>query len=43
MCALVKYIKITRKRHFSLPQNVQAGSGAHPAFYSIGTRVLCRD
>jgi hypothetical protein len=28
-------------RDFSLLQNVLAGSGAHPASYSLGTAVLC--
>ena len=27
---------------FSLRQNVQTGSGAHPAFYSMGTDIFSR-
>jgi len=31
------------KTHFSLTQNAQTGSGAHPASYSTVTRVLIVD
>ena len=35
MSDTARYIKITRKRGFSLPQNVQRGSGFHPAFFPL--------
>jgi hypothetical protein len=28
---------------FRFPNNVEAGPGAHPAFYTVGTGVLSRE
>jgi hypothetical protein len=36
----VRYSNLSRKDKFSSPPNVQTGSGAQKASYSIGTGVL---
>jgi hypothetical protein len=37
---MVQDLNPVRGKGFSLLQNVQTGTGAHPASYSVGTRVL---